>query len=126
MPQSRRPPSARGSARTGGKLLTDETLQSGALHATIADVKRLLERESELATACAFVRRGGVLVVEGRAGMGKTAILDATCTAAQKVGRLVLRARGSDLESGFAFGIARQLLERWCTDATSDERAESL
>src|SRR5215472_7510597 len=101
----------------------DQWLQSSALHATIADVKRLLERESELATVRAFVRRGGVLVVEGRAGMGKTAILDATCTAAQKVGRLVLRARGSDLESDFAFGIARQLLERWCTDTTSDERA---
>ena len=86
MPQSRRPPSARGSARTGGKLLTDETLQSGALHATIADVKRLLERESELATACAFVRRGGVLVVEGRAGIGKTAILDATCSAGERAG----------------------------------------
>ena len=55
--------------------------------------------------------------------MGKTAILDATCVAAQRVGRLVLRARGSDLESDFAFGIARQLLERWCTDTSSDERA---
>jgi predicted ATPase len=55
--------------------------------------------------------------------MGKTAILDATCIAAQRVGRLVLRARGSDLESDFAFGIARQLLERWCTDTSSDERA---
>ena len=84
---------------------------------------RLLERELELATVRAFVRRGGVLVVEGRAGMGKTAILDATCIAAQRVGRLVLRARGSDLESDFAFGIARQLLERWCTDTSSDERA---
>jgi hypothetical protein len=101
----------------------DRTLQSGALHATIADVMRLLERELELATVRAFVRRGGVLVIEGRAGMGKTAILDATCIAAQRVGRLVLRARGSDLESDFAFGIARQLLERWCTDTSSDERA---
>ena len=55
--------------------------------------------------------------------MGKTAILDATCTAAQRFGRLVLRSRGSDLESDFAFGIARQLLERWCTDTSSDERA---
>jgi hypothetical protein len=55
--------------------------------------------------------------------MGKTAVLDATCIAAQKGGRLVLRARGSDLESDFAFGIARQLLERWCTDTSSDERA---
>ena len=84
---------------------------------------RLLERELELAGVRAFVRRGGVLVVEGRAGMGKTAILDATCIAAQRQGRLVLRARGSELESDFAFGIARQLLERRCTETTSDERA---
>jgi DNA-binding CsgD family transcriptional regulator len=86
-------------------------------------VMRLLERELELATVRAFVRRGGVLVVEGRAGMGKTAVLDATCIAAKRVGRLVLRARGSDLESDFAFGIARQLLERWCADTSSDARA---
>jgi hypothetical protein len=83
---------------------------------------RLLERELELGTVRAFVRRGGVLVVEGRAGMGKTAILDATCIAAQREGRSVLRARGSDLESDFAFGIARQLLERRCTETTYDER----
>ena len=84
---------------------------------------RLFEREVELATVRAFVRRGGILVVEGRAGIGKTAILDATCIAAQRVGRLVLRARGCDLESDFVFGIARQLLERWCTDTSSDDRA---
>jgi hypothetical protein len=101
----------------------DLTLPSRALRATIADVMRLLGRELELATVRGFVRRGGVLVVEGRAGMGKTAIVDATCIAAQRVGRLVLRARGSDLESDFAFGIARQLLERWCTDTSSDVRA---
>ena len=104
-------------------LIRTRPLQSVARHATIADVVSLLERELELATVRAFVRRGGVLVVEGRAGMGKTALLDATCMAAQRVGRLVLRARGSDLESDFAFGIARQLLERWCTDTTPDERA---
>src|SRR5215467_9229584 len=101
----------------------DRTLQSGPVQATIADVMKLLERELELATVRAFVRRGGVLVVEGRAGMGKTAILDATCIAAQREGRLVLRARGSDLESDFAFGIARQLLERWCIKTTCEERA---
>jgi DNA-binding CsgD family transcriptional regulator len=68
----------------------------------MADVKRLFERKSELATVRAFARVGGILVVEGRAGIGKTAILDAACNAAQRVGRLVLRARGSDLESDFA------------------------
>jgi DNA-binding CsgD family transcriptional regulator len=86
-------------------------------------VIKLLERKSELATIRAFVRRGGVLVVEGRAGVGKTAILDAACVAARRDGRLVLRARGSDLESAYAFGIARQLFERRCTEATRSERS---
>jgi hypothetical protein len=110
-------------ARAGSFPDRDQWLQSSARHATIADVKKLLDREFELATVRAFVRRGGVLVVEGRAGMGKTAILDATCSPARRVGRLVLRARGSDLESDFACGVARQLLERQCTATTSDERA---
>jgi len=86
-------------------------------------VIRLLERESDLLTIRAFARRGGLLVVEGRAGIGKTSLLDAACTTAQRNGRVVLRARGSDLESGFSFGIVRQLFERRCTEATRGERA---
>ena len=42
---------------------------------------------------------------------------------AKRDGRSVLRARGSDLESDFAFGIARQLFERHCTEANRNERA---
>jgi DNA-binding CsgD family transcriptional regulator len=101
-------------------------LQPCAQGATIAGVVKLLEREAELATMRAFVRRGGVLVVEGRAGVGKTAILDAACGMAERVGCLLLRARGSELESDFAFGIARQLFERRCTEASRDERAALL
>ena len=91
--------------------------------ANIDDVIKLLERESELATVRTLVRRGGVLIVEGGAGIGKTAILEAACIMAQREGRLVLRARGSDLERSFAFGIVRQLFERRCTEATARERA---
>jgi hypothetical protein len=86
-------------------------------------VIKLLERESELATVRSFVRRGGVLVVEGRSGVGKTSILDAACILAQRGGRLIFRARGSELESGFAFGIVRQLFERPCAEATRSEKA---
>ena len=71
----------------------------------------------------AFVHEGGVLVVEGRAGIGKTAILEAACVAAQRFGRLVLRARGSELEAGFAFGLVRQLFERCCAEASRGHRA---
>jgi hypothetical protein len=49
------------------------------LQSAIGGVIKLLERKSELATLRALARRGGVLVVEGRAGVGKTAILDAAC-----------------------------------------------
>jgi predicted ATPase len=98
-------------------------LQSVVQQATISGMYKLLEREAELATIRAFARRGGILVVEGRAGVGKTAILDAACAVAQRHGRLVLRARGSDLESDFAFGVARQLFERHCAEATRGERA---
>ena len=86
----------------------------------------LLERDSELAAIETFVRRGGVLSIEAGAGVGKTSLLEAACASARRDKRLVLRARGSDLERGFAFGIARQLFERRCTDATPDERAALL
>jgi hypothetical protein len=99
------------------------SLQSAVSQATIVGVIKLLEREAELAAVRVFARRGGILVVEGRAGVGKTSILEAACIVAKRDGRLVLRARGSDLESDFAFGIARQLVERHCTEATRNERA---
>jgi hypothetical protein len=82
----------------------------------------LVERESELTEIDVFVRRGGVMLIEAGAGVGKTSLLDATCALARRAGRMVLRARGSDLERDFAFGIARQLFERRCADATADER----
>src|SRR6478735_7586037 len=82
----------------------------------------LIERDSELAAIEAFVRRGGVMLIEAGAGVGKTSLLDAACAIARREKRIVLRARGSDLERDFAFGIARQLFERRCAEATTDER----
>lgn len=98
-------------------------LPPAAPRATIAGVARLLERGSELAAIRSVLRRGAALVIEGHAGIGKTAILEAACLAANRQQRLVLRARGSDLESGFAFGIACQLFERPCNAAAAEERA---
>ena len=74
---------------------------------------RLRERERELAAAEALLeRRGGVLVVEGRAGIGKTSLVEVACSRAGELGLEVMRARGSELEAGFAFGVVRQLFER--------------
>ena len=90
------------------------------------DVEKLLERERELAAVDELVQRGGVVLVEGRAGIGKTALLEAACQRAAARGREVLRARGSDLEAGFAFGVVRQLFERRLVSADETERARLL
>lgn len=74
----------------------------------------LLERDEELATiervlAAATSGEGGLLTIEGEAGAGKTALLDA---AAERVdGASVLRARGGEFERDFPYGIVRQLFE---------------
>ncbi len=55
--------------------------------------------------------RGGLVVIGGPAGIGKTALLQAAAGMAEEAGVRVLRARGSDLEQEFSFGVVRQLFE---------------
>src|SRR6266498_867566 len=91
----------------------------------------LLERNEELArieSALAEARtgRGRFLVIEGPAGMGKTALLAAARTAALEGGMRVLRSRGTELERNFAFGVVRQLVEPPLVEASELERAELL
>ena len=86
----------------------------------------LLERDRELAAIEALLSRGGVLVIEGGAGMGKTSLLDAACGRADSLGCEVLRSCGSELEAGFAFGVVRQLFERRLAGVEDDERDELL
>ena len=76
----------------------------------------LLERDGELGLVAALVARvrggeGAVLVVEGQAGVGKTELLRAAEEVGEAEGLRVLRARGSELDRAFAFGVVRQLLE---------------
>ncbi len=86
-------------------------------------VGKLRERERELAAVEALLeRRGRVLLVEGRSGIGKTSLVGAACARAGGLGHEVVRARGSELESGFAFGVVRQLFERRLAAAGRDER----
>ena len=82
----------------------------------------LVEREGELAAVDELLERGGVVLIEGGAGIGKTALLEAACRRAAGVGREVLRARGSELEAGFAFGVVRQLFERRLASVDDDDR----
>ena len=67
-----------------------------------------------------------MLLFEGRAGIGKTSLLEVACSRAAELGFEVLRARGSELESGFAFGVVRQLFERRLVAAGQGERAALL
>jgi DNA-binding CsgD family transcriptional regulator len=55
--------------------------------------------------------RGGLVLVEGPAGIGKTTLLRAACTGAVGPGGQILTARGLALEGGFPYGIVRQLIE---------------
>jgi DNA-binding CsgD family transcriptional regulator len=76
----------------------------------------LLEREEELLAlqemlAGARSGSGTVCFVEAPPGAGKTSLLEAGCAFAPHEA-IVLRARGQDLERGFAFGVVRQLFDR--------------
>jgi DNA-binding CsgD family transcriptional regulator len=65
-------------------------------------------------------------VIEGPAGIGKTALLAAARTAAAEGGMRVLRSRGTELERDFAFGVVRQLFELPLAEASELERADLL
>src|SRR5215217_5567898 len=91
----------------------------------------LLERSAELArleSALGRARagRGTFVVIEGPAGIGKTALLAAARTAAADGGMRVLRSRGTELEREYAFGVVRQLFESPLADASELERADLL
>jgi DNA-binding CsgD family transcriptional regulator/transposase-like protein len=86
---------------------------------------REMERIGELLTS-ARVGRGGELVVEGPAGIGKTVLLAAGRDVAVAQGFRVLRARGAELEREFAFGVVYQLFEPVMAAASEEERRSLL
>ncbi|HEV2813941.1 MAG TPA: ATP-binding protein, partial [Solirubrobacteraceae bacterium] len=76
----------------------------------------LLEREREVEAlreviAGAAAGSGGIAVVEGDPGIGKTTLLDAARELAVEHGLDALGARGGELERDLTFGVARQVLE---------------
>lgn len=83
---------------------------------------RSLHRLVDEATA----GRGGVGFVEGPAGIGKSRLLEAAVAAARSGPGTALRARGSELEREFAFGVARQLYEPLLAAAAPPERERLL
>jgi DNA-binding CsgD family transcriptional regulator len=94
-------------------------------------MSRLLEREAQLSaiermTGAAAGGEGALLAIVGGPGEGKSALLEETCRFAADAGMAVRRARGSELERGFALGAARQLLEPAVRELDARERAELL
>ena len=91
----------------------------------------LLERAVELEHIGALLDgcvagKGGVLVVQGPAGIGKTALLESARETAREAGVRVLGARGGELEREFAHAVVRQLFEPALVAADARERAELL
>ena len=94
-------------------------------------VDLLLEREYELrcidaAIAAAREGSGRSVVIEGPAGIGKSAVLAAARIAGEDGATRFLRARGAELERDFAFGVVRQLFEPLLHEASAAERADLL
>jgi len=91
--------------------------------------RRLLERDDQVAELVDSLTRGGaghgvVSLIQGPAGIGKTAMLDAAMRAAREDDAFtVLMARASELDRGFGFGIVHQLLEPVVAVADEERRA---
>src|SRR4051812_17016961 len=97
----------------------------------LAATEVLLEREGELEAIAALVDAaaagsGGLIVLEGPAGVGKSALLRRAAGLARERGLAVLRARGHELERAFGWGVARSLLEGCVAARPEAERAELL
>ena len=86
----------------------------------------LLDRDREVASLDAVLEglehgEARTLLIEGRAGIGKSRLMAELRERAGGAGIRVLSARGSELEREFAFGVVRQLFE----PALADPKARS-
>ncbi|HTW98425.1 MAG TPA: AAA family ATPase, partial [Acidimicrobiales bacterium] len=70
--------------------------------------------------------KGGLAVVEGPAGIGKTRIVESAIDLAGRAGLAVLRATCSEIEREYAFGVARQLFELALAEVSARERGRVL
>jgi DNA-binding CsgD family transcriptional regulator len=91
----------------------------------------LLERGGEIAALLAALDtagagQGGVLVVQGPPGVGKTRLLAAAADHGRSAGLLVLTGQGRELEREIALGVAVDLLTPTVATAGAPERARLL
>jgi predicted ATPase len=87
----------------------------------------LLEREAELEALIGLARQassgvGGVALVEGPAGIGKSALLDHAVELIVNEGHTASMARGGELERELPWGVVRDLFERLLSRFEPDER----
>jgi DNA-binding CsgD family transcriptional regulator len=89
----------------------------------------LLERDDEVDALTRLVTEaregsGGLVLVEGPPGVGKSALLDEAAACARGRGLTVLRARGHELERDFAWGVVRSLFEEVLEARSDAERSD--
>jgi DNA-binding CsgD family transcriptional regulator len=97
----------------------------------MARTAKILERDLELKrlrASLAEARRGGgrIVLIEGEAGIGKTALLDHALASARRRGFEVLTARAGPLEKALGHGIAVQLFEEPVRMASASRRRKLL
>jgi class 3 adenylate cyclase/tetratricopeptide (TPR) repeat protein len=91
----------------------------------------LLEREHEVgalreAVETASGGQGRLVVIEGRAGMGKTRLVAEARALAADTEFEVLVARSAELEQEFAYGVVRQLFEPFLASLPEPDRSDLL
>jgi DNA-binding CsgD family transcriptional regulator len=95
---------------------------------TVGMLACLLERDDALELADQLLARarrgdGGLLLIEGHAGVGKTRLVSAIAERATSAGLAVHAARGHELEEELPFGVLRQVLEAPLRAVSAGERA---
>ena len=91
----------------------------------------LLERERELGALAELIEAaargsGCAALIEGEAGIGKTALIAAAAALGSEAGMEVLSARAGELERDFAWGVVGQLFDARVARAPAGERAALL
>ena len=114
--------------REGHVRITSVTTESASRAAAPRSHTTLLERDGELHTLRSLVDtaaggEGGLGLIEGPAGVGKTRLMDEARRLAAEVPLQITSARGSELEREFPFGVVRQLFEPLLADPEIRERA---
>lgn len=93
----------------------------------MSSASEILERDTELVRIAAALDSatkgsGRVIVIEGEAGIGKTALVRETRELAQQRGFGRLQATGDETETSMAWGVVRQMVERSVSRYSGDVR----